>query len=291
MEVFIKLMIYFLPVLAKHLMVYLPPVLAKQLEDEIGGVLYQYTKAIAMVYSSIIQKSIRFWLKFIHNPSFGFWVFLFNWGFYLLLNIDLFMELQKPLDCPITVLEPPIPDLPDLDLDSTKDIPEPNPDNKGITSRALHGLGLIFSVIVVAGVWIWSIKPPGAEAPGHWIVEQNLIPSEYAGVAAFMIVAIIVALLITAASFVLVTQLPEVEKLTPYECGFEAYEAPRVQFDIKFCVVAILLILFDVEMMYVFPWCISICKLPALGTWSMIDFLLELGFGYIYLSERQALEW
>jgi len=60
-------------------------------------------------------------------------------------------------------------------------------------------------------------------------------------------------LVITGASFVLVTQLPEVEKLTPYECGFEAYEAPRVQFDIKFCVIAILLILFDVEMMYVFP--------------------------------------
>jgi NADH:ubiquinone oxidoreductase subunit 3 (subunit A) len=44
-------------------------------------------------------------------------------------------------------------------------------------------------------------------------------------------------------------------------------------------------------MMYVFPWCISICKLPTLGVWSMIDFLLELGFAYIYLSEREALEW
>lgn len=129
------------------------------------------------------------------------------------------------------------------------------------------------------------------EAPISWTVEQNLILSEYQGVCIFVVIAIILALIITGASFVLVTQLPEVEKLTPYECGFEAYEAPRVQFDIKFCVIAILLILFDVEMMYVFPWCISICKLPALGVWSMVDFLLELGFGYIYLSEKQALEW
>ena len=124
-----------------------------------------------------------------------------------------------------------------------------------------------------------------------WSQEESLILIEYSGVFIFSIIAIILALLITGASFVLVTQLPEVEKLTPYECGFEAYEAPRIQFDIKFCVIAILLILFDVEMMYVFPWCMSICKLPTLGVWSMIDFLLELGFAYIYLSEREALEW
>lgn len=124
-----------------------------------------------------------------------------------------------------------------------------------------------------------------------WSQEESLILTEYTGVFIFSIIAIILALIITGASFVLVTQLPEVEKLTPYECGFEAYEAPRIQFDIKFCVIAILLILFDVEMMYVFPWCISICKLPTLGVWSMIDFLLELGFAYIYLSEREALEW
>ena len=202
--------------------------------------------------------------------------FLLNDVFYILMNIDILLECLWSLTVSETIPEVPVPD-----LDPIKDISEPDSNNEVVFSEIQRGwLRFGACALFLIAAIVLSKKPANcSEILGHWTVEQNLITSEYAGVAAFMIVAIIVALLITAASFVLVTQLPEVEKLTPYECGFEAYEAPRVQFDIKFCVVAILLILFDVEMMYVFPWCISICKLPALGVWSMIDFLLTLGFG------------
>ena len=120
---------------------------------------------------------------------------------------------------------------------------------------------------------------------------SSFMMEEYFGIIIFFVIAIVIALLIAGASYFLTNQVPEVEKLTPYECGFESYEAPRVQFDIKFSIVAILLIIFDVEMMYLFPWCVSISKISVLGAWSMVDFIIELGFGYIYVLEKEALDW
>ena len=92
-------------------------------------------------------------------------------------------------------------------------------------------------------------------------VFSSLLVEEYFGIFIFFIIATVIALVIAIASYSLTNQVPEVEKLTPYECGFEAYEAPRVKFDIKFCIIAILLIIFDVEMMYLFPWCVSFSKI------------------------------
>lgn len=122
-------------------------------------------------------------------------------------------------------------------------------------------------------------------------VFSSLLIEEYFGIFIFFILATIVSLIIAIASYSLTNQVPELEKLSPYECGFETYEAPRVKFDIKFCVIAILLIIFDVEMMYLFPWCVSVSKISMLGTWSMIDFIIELTFGYVYVLEKKALEW
>jgi len=92
-------------------------------------------------------------------------------------------------------------------------------------------------------------------------------------------------------SYTLTNQKPESEKLSSYECGFEPYEDTRHRFDVKFCLVAILFILFDIEVVFLLPWSISLSQLNLLGFWSMIDFLLELGIGFIYVWKMNALEW
>jgi NADH-quinone oxidoreductase subunit A len=82
--------------------------------------------------------------------------------------------------------------------------------------------------------------------------------------------------LIIGASYLTAKQNPESKKLSAYECGFEPYEDTRHVFDIRFCVIAILFIIFDIEIMFLIPWCASISKLDLLGFWSMIDFSFEL---------------
>lgn len=120
---------------------------------------------------------------------------------------------------------------------------------------------------------------------------NSLFKEEYLGVFLFMLIAIILALVIAILSYAFTNQKPELEKLSSYECGFEPYEDTRHRFDVKFCLVAILFIIFDIEIMFLLPWSIAISQLNILGFWSMIDFLLELGVGFIYVWKMQALEW
>jgi NADH-quinone oxidoreductase subunit A len=119
----------------------------------------------------------------------------------------------------------------------------------------------------------------------------SVFKEEYTVVFIFLIVAIILALVIAVLSYTLTSQKPESEKLSSYECGFEPYEDARHRFDVKFCLVAILFILFDIEVVFVLPWALSLSQLNLLGFWSMIDFLLELGIGFIYAWKMNALEW
>lgn len=119
----------------------------------------------------------------------------------------------------------------------------------------------------------------------------SLFKTEYSILLLYLIIAIFLAILIIGASYFLVRQNPESEKLSAYECGFEPYEDARHGFDVKFCVVAILFIVFDIEIMFLIPWCVSISKLDLLGFWSMIDFLFELGLGFFYVWYVKALEW
>ena len=120
---------------------------------------------------------------------------------------------------------------------------------------------------------------------------NSLFKEEYLGIFLFLIIAIILAMLIASLSYTFTSQKPELEKLSTYECGFEPYEDTRHRFDVKFCLVAILFIIFDIEIMFLLPWSITISQLNILGFWSMIDFLLELGVGFIYVWKVQALEW
>ena len=119
----------------------------------------------------------------------------------------------------------------------------------------------------------------------------SVFKEEYLGISLFLIVAILLASVIAIFSYSLTSQKPESEKLSSYECGFEPYEDTRNKFDVKFCLVAILFILFDIEVVFLLPWSITISQLNLLGFWSMLDFLLELGIGFIYVWKLQALEW
>jgi NADH-quinone oxidoreductase subunit A len=122
-------------------------------------------------------------------------------------------------------------------------------------------------------------------------LENSLIKKEYLLLLIYFIVATLITVLIIGASYFLVRQNPESEKLSAYECGFEPYEDTRHTFDIRFCVIAILFIIFDIEVMFLIPWCISLAKLDLLSFWSMIDFLFELCVGFFYVWYVKALDW
>ena len=87
------------------------------------------------------------------------------------------------------------------------------------------------------------------------------------------------------------THQPTPEKLTEYECGFPAFEGSRAQFDVRFYLVAILFIIFDLEAAFLFPWAVSLGEIGWVGWTAMMVFLAELVFGYIYVWKKGALEW
>ena len=121
--------------------------------------------------------------------------------------------------------------------------------------------------------------------------DHSLVKSEYAILLLYLVISVVLAVIIIGASYVIVKQNPESEKLSPYECGFEPFEDARHSFELKFCVIAILFIVFDIEIMFLTPWCVSISKIDLLGFWSIIDFLLELCVGIFYVWYVNALIW
>jgi len=121
--------------------------------------------------------------------------------------------------------------------------------------------------------------------------EYSLIAKDYLALLIMLFIAIALTLVILGLSYFLSRQNPDSEKLSAYECGFEPYEDSRHIFDVRFCIVAILFVIFDIEMLFLIPWCISISKLSLLGFWSMIDFLFELGVGFFYVWYVNALDW
>jgi len=123
------------------------------------------------------------------------------------------------------------------------------------------------------------------------LLDNSLLKKEYFIILVYLLLAIVLTVVIIGASYFLAKQNPDSEKLSAYECGFEPFEDARHTFDIKFCVVAILFIIFDIEIMFLIPWCVSISELDLLGFWSMIEFLFELGVGFFYVWYVKALDW
>jgi NADH-quinone oxidoreductase subunit A len=120
---------------------------------------------------------------------------------------------------------------------------------------------------------------------------MNLIYIEYFPIFVFLVFSIILAVILYGLSYLLATHAPDTEKLTAYECGFDPFEDARNTFDVRFYLVAILFIIFDLEVSFMFPWAVSLGNLPALSFWTMIDFIIELTIGFIYVWKVGALEW
>jgi NADH-quinone oxidoreductase subunit A len=123
------------------------------------------------------------------------------------------------------------------------------------------------------------------------VIEYSLGSKNYLAIFLMLLVAIVLTLVLLSLSYLLARQNPDSEKLSAYECGFEPYEDSRHVFDIRFYVIAVLFVIFDIEMLFLIPWSVSISKLDLLGFWSMIDFLFELGIGFFYIWYTNALNW
>ena len=115
--------------------------------------------------------------------------------------------------------------------------------------------------------------------------------TEYLPILLFIGVGLAIAIGMTAISFVIGESKPDNEKLSAYECGFEAFDDARGRFDVRFYLVAILFIIFDLEVAFLFPWAITLGKIGLFGFWSMMIFLLILTIGFIYEWKKGALEW
>jgi len=115
--------------------------------------------------------------------------------------------------------------------------------------------------------------------------------SDYFSIILFLFIAIVLSFGFVLANFFAAPSNPDPEKLSAYECGFEAFDDSRMEFDVRFYLVAILFIIFDLEIAFLFPWAISLGNIGALGFWSMMLFLSVLTIGFIYEWKKGALEW
>jgi NADH-quinone oxidoreductase subunit A len=115
--------------------------------------------------------------------------------------------------------------------------------------------------------------------------------AEYFPILVFLAIAGGLAAAMVVASYVLGRQRPDSEKLSPYECGFDPFEDARVRFDVRYYLVAILFIIFDLEVAFLFPWAVSLGDIGIFGFWSMVAFLAVLTVGFAYEWRKGALEW
>ena len=113
----------------------------------------------------------------------------------------------------------------------------------------------------------------------------------YLPILVFLVIAGGIAVAMLGGSLLAGHQKPYAEKLSAYECGFEAFDDARRRFDVRYYLVAILFIIFDLEVAFLFPWAVSLKGIGALGFWSMIGFLAVLTIGFVYEWCKGALEW
>ena len=115
--------------------------------------------------------------------------------------------------------------------------------------------------------------------------------ADYLSIVIFLFIALFLSIGFIVINFLASPSNPDPEKLSAYECGFEAFDDSRMEFDVRFYLVAILFIIFDLEIAFLFTWAISLGSLGALGFWSMMVFLAILTVGFIYEWKKGALEW
>jgi len=120
-------------------------------------------------------------------------------------------------------------------------------------------------------------------------MDQMLL--EYLPILIFAGIATVLAVVLILAAYVLAENRPDPEKLSAYECGFPAFDDARMRFDVRFYLVAILFIIFDLEVAFLFPWAITLGDIGMFGFWSMMAFLGILTIGFVYEWKKGALEW
>ena len=119
---------------------------------------------------------------------------------------------------------------------------------------------------------------------------ENLL-TNYAPIMVFFAVALAVSLIVVLLPVLRAPSKPDKDKLAPYECGFEQFSDARVKFDVRYYLVALLFIIFDLEIAFLFPWAMALKSIGWFGFWSMIVFLFVLTVGFIYEWKKGALEW
>ncbi len=114
---------------------------------------------------------------------------------------------------------------------------------------------------------------------------------DYLPILIFIGVAVVFGILFIAASYIVSVQKPDTAKLSTYECGFAPFGDTRGQFEVRFYLVAILFIIFDLEVAFLFPWAVTLGDIGVFGFWSMVVFLVILTVGFIYEWKKGALVW
>jgi NADH-quinone oxidoreductase subunit A len=114
---------------------------------------------------------------------------------------------------------------------------------------------------------------------------------DYLPLVVFIAVAIGIGLALLVVPFIVAYKNPDPEKLSAYECGFNAFDDARMKFDVRFYLVSILFIIFDLEVAFLFPWALALDDIGPFGFWSMMVFLGVLTVGFIYEWKKGALEW
>ena len=115
--------------------------------------------------------------------------------------------------------------------------------------------------------------------------------TDYLSIIIFLFIALVISMGFILINFISSPNNPDPEKLSAYECGFDAFDDSRMEFDVRFYLVAILFIIFDLEIAFLFPWAITLGKIGLFGFWSMMIFLGVLTIGFIYEWKKGALEW
>jgi NADH-quinone oxidoreductase subunit A len=172
-------------------------------------------------------------------------------------------------------------------------------ENINILSKLLNGTSFIISLedfysiknLKINNLYINDFLQTDHFYNWFGLTNESLFKTEYLGIFIFFIISFLLASIIIILSYLFSAKNPETEKLSTYECGFEPYEDSRHTVNIKFCILAVLFIIFDLEIVYLIPWSINLAALPSLGFWSMFEFIVELGVGVFYIWIVQALEW
>ena len=115
--------------------------------------------------------------------------------------------------------------------------------------------------------------------------------ADYLPLVIFIAISGFIGMALVAAPFLIAFKAPDAEKLSAYECGFNAFDDARMKFDVRFYLVALLFIIFDLEVAFLFPWAVAFRDVGAFGFWSMMIFLAVLTIGFAYEWKKGALEW